>query len=541
MKKIVPQTLDPEQAEAKTLARLIPIRTETTLSRRPIHRLSKKGTIKIKEVKKNARGKLVTTWEVRNAPGPLAYKVDKLIIDRRLYEAHPEIPKLLKLGSLREMCEALDITEGKGTQLIKEALYQNAGALIIARLEYTGKDGTERHFEFGSSRYAVYFVGEKLPDGRTADAVYVRFHDDYYALLKHSQTRPLDYEYLKSLPPASQRVYELISFAIFGAIRHGRECATYLYSELCCTAPLTRHYKWDAVRSQMWKVHKPHKESGYLKAVDFEETTDAEGQSDWVIRYTPGRKARHEFKEFTTKREKQITVPPRPRLVEAKPEERREETASITPERTPEDKAIIEKLMSHGIDASRAARLVEGDRAECELWVNAWPHQNQKGMDNPPAVLASFIEKKRRPIPKGYKEAREREERHKQHEQEQARQRAGENYCQFFEPQFRAHQQAELKAIEEQHPEEYAAFKAHFDKVHAKGARMITGNHQRERYTLRSAAEYFNQLQPELGLRLSTFDEWDEQHNAESCDPLEWFNRDPQKIFEELERRFKEL
>lgn len=538
MKKIAPQPMDTEQTEAKMLARLIPIRTETTLSRRPIHRLSKKGTIKIKEVKKNTRGKVVTTWEVRNAPGPLAYKVDKLIIDRRLYESHPEIPKLLKLGSLREMCEALDITEGKGTQLIKEALYQNAGALIIARLEYTGKDGTERHFEFGSSRYAVYFVGEKLPDGRTADAVYVRFHDDYYALLKHSQTRPLDYEYLKSLPPASQRVYELISFAIFGAIRHGRECATYLYSELCSTAPLTRHYKWDAVRSQMWKVHKPHKESGYLKAVDFDETTDAEGQPDWLIRYTPGRKAKHEFKEFTTKREKQIAAPPpRPRLVEATPEE----TASSTPERTPEDNAIIEKLTSNGIDENRAARLVESNRAECELWANAWPHQNQKGMDNPPAVLASFIEKKRRPLPKGYKEAKEREERHRQHEREQARQRAGENYFQFFEPQFRAHQEAELKAIEEQHPQEYAAFKAHFDKVHARGARMITGKRQREQYTLRSAAEYFNELQPELGLRLSTFAEWNEQHNAEAGDPLEWFNQDPQGIFEELEQRFKEF
>jgi hypothetical protein len=156
-------------------------------------------------------------------------------------------------------------------------------------------------------------------------------------------------------------------------------------------------------------------------------------------------------------------------------------------------------------------------------------------------VLISFIESKRRPLPKSYREALEREERSKQHEEEQTRQRAEEMYFEFFEPQFRAHQQAELKVIEEQHPEEYAAFKAHFDKVHAKGARMITGNHQRERYTLRSAAEYFNQLQPELGLRLSTFDEWDEQHNAESSDPLEWFNRDPQRIFEELERRYKEL
>lgn len=535
-------------SESQEMAQVIRIRTETAISQYPFHRLSKsREPIQIAIVTQGKRGKVSTQWEVSanrkyGEPGILAYKLDTLLINRLIDEMRPDVPEILKLGSLHEICRELGITEGRNKEKIKKALHQNASAYITANLFFQGNDGAERKFEFGATRYEVIFYGEKLPDGRRADAVYIIFHRSYYEMLKQARTRPLDYAYLKALPPASQRLYELISYQIFAAIKNGNPRAKYLYSELCLRAPLTRYQDWEHVKKQLYKVHQPHKASGYISKVEFQETTDASGVIDWVMWYTPGRKAKAEFKRFNTKEGRELDKQQRatrPHLVSVqllKPATIEAETIISA-----EDKAIIEKLTSHGIDESRAARLVEDDRAECELWVNAWPYQNQKGMDNPPAVLVSFIEKKRRPIPKGYKEAKEREERHRQHEQEQARQRAGENYFQFFEPQFRAHQEAELKAIEEQHPEEYAAFKAHFDKVHAKGARMITGKQQRERYTLRSASEYFNELQPELGLRLSTFDEWDEQHNAESCDPLEWFNRDPQRIFEELERRYREL
>jgi hypothetical protein len=489
------------QNEEVELARIIPIRTETTLSRRPIHRLAKKGEIKIKESRRNERGQVVTTWEIRNPPGPLAYKVDKLVIDRRIDAARPDVPKLLKIGSLREMCAELDISEGKGTQLIKEALYENAGALIIARLDYSGHDGSERYFEFGSSRYAVYFVGEKLPNGKRADAVYIRFHDDYYALLTHSQTRPLDYEYLKALPPAAQRIYELISFALFGAIKHGRKYATYIYSELCKSAPLTRYYDWERVRPQMWKVHQPHKESGYLNGVEFQETTDSEGQPDWLIKYTPGKKARQEYKEFTTKKLTAQTSPSRPRLVET-----RTDRGGGTPERTPEDSTLIEKLMSFGIDESRAARLVESDRAECELWAAAWPHQNQKGMENPPAVLIRFIETKRRPLPKGYKDAIEKEQRAKEAEWKKAIEEAqNAHFARCVGAYWRDYLMSELEALKESHAEA-------FDELQKRLSMWDEYTERHDIALMRTiTTEDFVAENPSLGIL--SFWQWDEEKN----------------------------
>ena len=53
------------------------------------------------------------------------------------------------------------------------------------------------------------------------------------------------------------------------------------------------------VRSQMNKVHRPHQESGYIAKVDFQQTTDGDGQPDWIMLYQPGPKARAEFRTFT--------------------------------------------------------------------------------------------------------------------------------------------------------------------------------------------------------------------------------------------------
>ena len=62
------------------------IRTETVLSRLPIHNLSKKGTVRIHITQKKERGELDLYWKVSpNAdygePRQLAYKLDMLVIN----------------------------------------------------------------------------------------------------------------------------------------------------------------------------------------------------------------------------------------------------------------------------------------------------------------------------------------------------------------------------------------------------------------------------------------------------------------------------
>ena len=172
---------------------------------------------------------------------------------------------------------------------------------ITAKIRYKSADGAERRIEVGDTRYAVVFTGETLPDGRTADAVYIVLHDFYREILDHALTRPLDYDYLKDLPPAAQRLYEVVSYAMFAALKNNRPRARLAYSEFCRLAPLTRHFEWERARVQMAKIHTPHRKSGYLAGVEFEATTDREGRPDWTMVYEPGPKAKAEHLAFTTR------------------------------------------------------------------------------------------------------------------------------------------------------------------------------------------------------------------------------------------------
>lgn len=546
------------------LAPIIRIGTETVLSQYPLHRLAKKSSLEIRVTKTNARGKLITTWEVSASqkygePGPLAYKLDTILINREIDEARPNIPEVIRLGSLRDICTALDISpEGKNTQLVKKALHQNASAYITAKLDYRSKDGSERNFEFGASRYEVIFVGQKLPNGAKADAVYIILHRTFREFLSNANTRPLDYDYLKSLPPAAQRLYELLSFQIYAALKYGNPRAKYLYSDFCRFAPLTRYEEWDKVKKQLYKIHQPHKASEYLAKVEFEEITGEDGKPDWVMWYTPGAKAKREFKEFTPKRLEAQSE--RPQLIETLLQESSEAGKQVSklsskqvnkkkikqvekrlaPVQTPEELSLIEKLMNCGIEESRAARLIVSDRDECELWVNAWPYQNQKGMDNPPAVLISFIESKRRPIPKGYAEQQKREERRKQNEEDEQKKRAGELHFDYFAPLYREQQRAEFLEIEKKHPEEFQEFSAYFTKKFSKTLRMVGKDEIREKITLQKAFEFFNDERPELGIRFTTFEEWNTKENKENADPYQWFSRNPEEIFKEFDRRLRE-
>ncbi|MFO0888212.1 MAG: hypothetical protein U0790_03590 [Isosphaeraceae bacterium] len=275
------------------------IRVETALSRFPIHNLGTKSNVGINIREKDQDGEVKVRWLVKHQPGPLAYKLDTLIVNRRIEEASRPVPKVIRLGSLRQICRDLGISEGKGTQNVKDAIYQNAEAFIKAKTKYKLKDGGERTIEAGFNRYSVIFTGEELPDGKRADAVYIVLNDVYIQVLNGAMTRPLDYDYLRGLPPAPQRFYEILSYQMFAALKHNRPSARLVYSEFCTYAPQTRYADYERVKKQMYKVHAPHRKSGYIKAVEFEDATDSEGQPDWVILYTPGPKARAEYRAFT--------------------------------------------------------------------------------------------------------------------------------------------------------------------------------------------------------------------------------------------------
>jgi hypothetical protein len=88
------------------------IRTETVLSKLPMHNLAKKGNVNIHIIKKNDQGHVELYWKV--APNPeygdprqLSYKLDTIVINQRIDQLERPLPKLIKLGSLREIAKEL--------------------------------------------------------------------------------------------------------------------------------------------------------------------------------------------------------------------------------------------------------------------------------------------------------------------------------------------------------------------------------------------------------------------------------------------------
>lgn len=451
--------MEPEANPTTELVPLTTIRVETALSRYPVHRLARKGNIKIEVSEENARRETALQWKVSynseyGQPGPLAYKLDTLIINRRIEEATRPIPRVIRLGSLHDICRELGISEGKNIVSIKNALHQNASAYITSKIHYRTADGVERTLEAGFTRYSVVLTGEKLPDGRKADGVYIVLNDAFIQVINGAMTRPLDYDYLKFLPPAPQRFYELLSYQMYAALKYDRPRAKLTYSEFCAHAPQTRHLDWERVRSQMNKIHRPHIQSGYIAKVDSQQTTDSDGKPDWIMLYQPGPKARAEYRAFTKRG--------LPTVVEI------ESLEPVLPLITGQSE-LERDLIRHGVTAGVAAELAREfpeEKIQLQIEILDWRLAGKKAdkIDDPAAYLVGAIRSETGyAAPKGFTSKAERERRNEA-KQAKARQEAeARRRKQVEEASQRKEKQAILDYWESLTPEQQAQLQAAAD------------------------------------------------------------------------------
>lgn len=285
------------------------IHVESVMAKLPLHTLSTQGQMQVSIEKRDEKGGLSLLWQVSPSrqygePRQLAYRLDTLVINRRLDEAGPPTPKVIRLGSMRSICRELGLSEsGHNFQDIKQALSQNAGATITARLFYRDREGKERKLEAIFSRYSVLFAGDSLPDGTEADGVFVVMNDVYQSFLNQVPLRPLDFSYLRQLTPSACRFYEVVSFRLYAALKYGWPKVSLVYSEYCEATGQRRLLTGTEVSKQMYKLHKPHLQSGYLAKVEVEKTLDKAGQPDWHLWYVPGPRARDEYMRFSADRE----------------------------------------------------------------------------------------------------------------------------------------------------------------------------------------------------------------------------------------------
>jgi hypothetical protein len=373
---------------------------ETALSRFPIHSLSRKGTVNIDLQRLNEAGVADFKWEVtynskHGQPGPLAYKVDTLVINRLLDQLGRPLPELVRIGSLSEVCRSLGTHDtGPNIANLKSAFLQNASAFINAKIRYKTKTGREKWAEMGYTRYSVIFTGEALPDGTQAHAVHIVLNPPYRELLNHVETRPLDYDYLKKLPPGPQRFYELLSFQIYGAIAGSRARAKVLYSDYCKYAPQVRYLDFDHVKKQMYKLHVLHRESGYIVKVDYQQTTDPEGQADWEMFYTPGPKAFAEYQAFTNRYAQHaiLSSPNEPIMIEHSRRPAQGGVGFGDP-----NSELVREMTSRGIAEKKARELLAHLKPEQEVmdqleYVDSLIAKDRRGkLENPPGLYVFYI------------------------------------------------------------------------------------------------------------------------------------------------------
>jgi hypothetical protein len=392
-------------------------RAETALCKYPVHNLSKTDSIAIHIRSKGEIGEADIQWAVSPSreygePRQLAYKVDTLIVNRRIDEAGRPIPRVIRLGSFRELCAELDLSPGGDNFTgLRLALLQNASAFITAKLTYRGADGGIKKFEAGFTRYSVVFTGDEMPNGYRADAVHILLNEHYWKLLNKAQFRPLDYDYQKSLRPAAHRFYELVSFPMYGSLSKGQSEVRLLYSDYCLRAPQERYLDRARVQKQMYKIHKPHLDSEYIADVRYVKTTDAEGSPDWEIRYIPGRRAKAHFAFFKKGIAEAAPLTHEPALMEERqhpPNPRvRRQRASIPS--SPTAAALVER----GVTPAMARELIENQEDPAPLldaleWGDHLIAQGGPGAFRNPAGFYVYLLREGITPPKDFETSRKR-------------------------------------------------------------------------------------------------------------------------------------
>jgi hypothetical protein len=451
------------------------IRTETVLSRLPIHNLAKKGSVNIQILKTTADGKVDLKWIVSYSDRygqarQLAYKLDTIVINHHIDEQGRPLPKMICLGSLRDVADQLDL--GGDTNKVRRALRQNASAFITAKFEYRGNDGSKKTLEADFTRYSVVFTGEQLPDGRRADAVYIILNEPYREVLNNAPVRPLDRAYMKTLPPAAQRFYEIISYKIFSAIKNDYPHANISYSEYCTFSAQLRHFERQPVQDQMAKIIRHHKQSGYITAVKYRSTIDAENKPDWILYLTPGPKARAEFDAAHSRRKilKQSDVtanrtgesePKRDRIVS------RQTESKLALAQSTFDPALVAEFTRRGVNEKKAYELLanlkpgQDKNLVAQLEYADQTVEQLQGTSgqvrNPAGFIISLIEHNTM-LPDNFETIAQRKDREERERKERAR-RAAEEAREVLRDEYDRYCTLETDRYIAEHPDIFAAIK----------------------------------------------------------------------------------
>jgi hypothetical protein len=201
-----------------------------------------------------------------------------------------------------------------------------------------------------------------------------------------------------------------------------------------------------------------------LAKVEFQEQQTASGEPDWMMLYTPGRRAQAEFQEAMRK----PRILPRPQAAKAaKPSY---ESPALPPPATTEpppiapiseadnaSEQLVSRLISFHVSETTARELVGDYRKSVELQLRALPHRNTGKIKD----LASWLIKAIREnyeLPEGFKSTLEKEEEVKRQLAKKQAELARQRLREVLQPAFYAYLRARDSQLQDEQPEPYRAF-----------------------------------------------------------------------------------
>lgn len=248
-------------------------------------------------------------------PGVEAHRVWYLLIKPAIDAAkkvNGKIPALIPLGGVRECLRAVGFSEGghQSKELLK-ALRQISFAGVVADLPMPigfNEDGKLmfKHLKGNYSRMSVYSIGdhhlteEEFAQGNfdfnLEDKIYITL-DPLEIMMQEGEAdnqKLIDNEYMFSVNAAGRRWYELLANKVYGVVKNGGS-----YFEINYNWYIDRHHtlkRYDQrfrIVHQMNRVVRDHLAIDYLSKVEYRQTRDKSGKTDYKIRYYVGEEAKN--------------------------------------------------------------------------------------------------------------------------------------------------------------------------------------------------------------------------------------------------------
>ena len=295
--------LELELAIPKTL------RTEFNFLKFPFFDLgwdTKRTKIEINESVETQEGSFKLLWRVsRNIeskfPGDFEKRVHR-VVEQIINVAPKPIENPLRIGSIHYIARLMGIVadSGKNYQDIYSAFKNIVKTSIEAEGTFQLKEAKSKSFINDTFHLydRVIFRGEQLPDGQTADCVYLMLGSWYLQNINNNYVVPLDWKFYNSLQGTiTTRMYEFLSIQFFVALERTQSYGDLLYSQVCDYFPLVPQSPAWKAHKQLKKAHDSLTEAKYLDRVEWLENTSVD---DWVIRYWIGTKAREEYERNKT-------------------------------------------------------------------------------------------------------------------------------------------------------------------------------------------------------------------------------------------------